>query len=98
MTPLGLVNLLLLMKLSAGRSDIAVGLIDGPVVVSHADLTANIREAPGAAAACARSTSAACSDVLGERKPGGEGCAGLPGVNSHYRTAASHPLFTMLRL
>jgi subtilisin family serine protease len=48
------------MGLSAGRSDVAVGLIDGPVAVTHPDLAGNIREAPGAAAACARATSAAC--------------------------------------
>ena len=60
MTPLGLVNLPSLMELSAGRPDIAVGLIDGPVSVTHADLGENIREAPGAAAACARAASAAC--------------------------------------
>lgn len=60
MTPLGLVKLPALMELSAGRSDIAVGLIDGPVAVSHPDLAGNIREAPGGAAACSRATSAAC--------------------------------------
>jgi len=59
-TPLGLVKLPLLMQLSAGRSDIAVGLIDGPVALGHSDLAGNIREAPGAVAACARATSAAC--------------------------------------
>jgi len=60
MTPLGLVKLPALMELSAGRSDIAVGLIDGPVAVSNPDLAGNIREAPGGAAACSRATSAAC--------------------------------------
>jgi len=38
-----------------------VGLIDGPVAISHSDLAGdNIREAPGAASACAQATSAAC--------------------------------------
>jgi subtilisin family serine protease len=61
MTPLGLVKLPSLMELSTGRSDIAVGLIDGPVAIGHSDLAAtNIRETPGAAAACAEATSAAC--------------------------------------
>ena len=60
MTPLGLVKLPSLMELSAGRSEIAVGLIDGPVAVSHSDLAGHIREAPGTAAACTQATSAAC--------------------------------------
>jgi subtilisin family serine protease len=60
MTALGLVNLPPLMNLSAGRSDIAVGLIDGPVAVSHPDFASNIREAPRSAAACALATSVAC--------------------------------------
>jgi subtilisin family serine protease len=60
MTPLGLVKLPDLMELSAGSSDVRVGLIDGPVAVGHSDLAGNIREAPGAAAACAEATSAAC--------------------------------------
>jgi subtilisin family serine protease len=62
MTPLDLVKLPQLMELSAGRSDIMVGLIDGPIAVSHSDLASeNIREVPGAArATCAQATSAAC--------------------------------------
>jgi hypothetical protein len=39
------------MELSAGRSDVAVGLVDGPVAVRHPDLAGDIREAPGSAAA-----------------------------------------------
>lgn len=61
MTPLDLVKLPFLMELSAGRSEITVGLIDGPVAVNHPDLAgSNIREAPGGAAACAQATSTAC--------------------------------------
>jgi subtilisin family serine protease len=60
MTPLDLVKLPSLMELSAGRSDITVGLIDGPVAVGHSDLAGNIRELPGAAAGCAQAASAAC--------------------------------------
>src|SRR5262245_58647750 len=61
MSPLDLVKLPSLMELTAGRADIMVGLIDGPVAVNHSDLAgSNIREVPGAAAACARATSAAC--------------------------------------
>jgi subtilisin family serine protease len=60
MTPLDLVKLPQLMELSAGRSDIMVGLIDGPVAVGHCDLAGNIREMPGVAAGCAQATSVAC--------------------------------------
>jgi subtilisin family serine protease len=61
MTPLDLIRLPALMELTAGRSDIMVGLIDGPVAISHSDLAdKNIREVPGVAAACAQATSAAC--------------------------------------
>ena len=48
------------MALSPGRPEIVVGLIDGPVAIGHFDLSDNVREAPGAAAACAQATSAAC--------------------------------------
>jgi subtilisin family serine protease len=61
MTPLDLVKLPQLMELTSGKSDIMVGLIDGPVAVSHSDLAGeNIREVPGAAATCAKPTGAAC--------------------------------------
>lgn len=60
MTPLELVRLPSLMALSAGRPEIAVGLIDGPVAASHADLSDNIREVPGAVSACAQASSDAC--------------------------------------
>jgi len=60
MTALGLVKLPSLMALSAGRADVVVGLIDGPVAVGHSDLAGNIREAPGATAACSQAASAAC--------------------------------------
>jgi subtilisin family serine protease len=61
MTALDLVKLPQLMELTAGRSDIMVGLIDGPVAINHSDLAGdNIREVPGAAAACAQASSAAC--------------------------------------
>jgi subtilisin family serine protease len=61
MTPLDLVKLSQLMELTAGRADITVGLIDGPVAIAHVDLAGDkIREVPGATAACAQATSAAC--------------------------------------
>jgi subtilisin family serine protease len=61
MTALELVKLHSLMALSAGRPEIIVGLIDGPVAVGHSDLVGNIREVPGALATCARAASAACA-------------------------------------
>jgi subtilisin family serine protease len=62
MTPLDLVKLQELMKLTAGRPEIMVGLIDGPVAVGHSDLAGdNIREVPGETrGACSQAASAAC--------------------------------------
>ena len=62
MSPVDLVKLLPLMELTAGRSDILVGLIDGPVAINHSDLAReNIREVPATArGACTRAASAAC--------------------------------------
>jgi len=48
MSPTDLVNLAPLMQGTCGRPEIAIGLIDGPVVITHPDLAArNIREVPG---------------------------------------------------
>lgn len=60
--PLALVRLSALMKLSAGR-DLVVGLIDGPVAVTHPDLAdAHIREISASTpAACTRIDSVACA-------------------------------------
>jgi subtilisin family serine protease len=62
MTALDLIKLPGLMELTAGSADIAAGIIDGPVILDHADLSRdNIREVHGALpAACARDSSAAC--------------------------------------
>lgn len=62
MTPLDLVRLPELMKLTSGRSEIAVGMVDGPIAVSHSDLArSSIQEVAGRARAqCAQTTSAAC--------------------------------------
>jgi subtilisin family serine protease len=61
MTPLDFVKLSELMELTVGRSDIMVGLIDGPVAINHSDLAGeNIRAAPAARGACATAGSAAC--------------------------------------
>ena len=62
MNPLGLVKLTALMELTSGRPEITIGLIDGPVALSHPDLAgANIRELPGKlAVTCAQAESTAC--------------------------------------
>ena len=61
-SPLDLVKLTPLMKLTSGRPEVTVGLIDGPVAMDHPDLAGeNIREVPGGlAGSCARASSAAC--------------------------------------
>jgi hypothetical protein len=58
---LDLVRLTPLLERTRGRPEITIGLIDGPVVLDHPDLTTeNIREVPGEfAGACALSSSAA---------------------------------------
>lgn len=62
MGPLDLVNLAPLMERTAGRPEMMLGLIDGPVAVDHPDLIGgNIREVSGMlAVACSRATSVAC--------------------------------------
>jgi len=56
------VGLSALMRLSAGRPEVVIGLIDGPVAFSHADLSGSaIRELPGKArGACGKADSLAC--------------------------------------
>jgi subtilisin family serine protease len=62
LNPLDLVKLTPLMRLANGRVETTIGLIDGPVVAGHPDLTgARIREIPGKpGGTCARASSAAC--------------------------------------
>ncbi len=62
MDPLDQVQLTRLMKLTAGRKETVIGLIDGPVTVSHAELaSANIREITGGeSSSCSRPSSVAC--------------------------------------
>jgi subtilisin family serine protease len=61
-TPLELINLAALMERTCGKSEIVIGLIDGPIQVSHPDLAhAVIREIPGElSGTCSRAESAAC--------------------------------------
>ena len=62
MEVLDLVTLTPLMQPTRGRTEIAIGLIDGPVVREHPDLDGdNIRELPAAnAGRCARPSGVAC--------------------------------------
>jgi hypothetical protein len=59
---LDLVNLTPLMERTSGRPEIVIGLVDGPVVIDHPDLTGeNVREIPGRiGGTCARASSIAC--------------------------------------
>jgi subtilisin family serine protease len=60
--PLDLVRLTPLMKISSGRAEIRVGLIDGPVVTNHPELSVTkIHEVSGAiSGTCERASSIAC--------------------------------------
>ena len=62
MTPLDLVKLPELMKLTSGRSEIVVGMVDGPIAISHGDLVrSRIRQVAGETPAeCAQTSSVAC--------------------------------------
>jgi hypothetical protein len=62
MGSLDLVQLTALMDRTSGRAEISVGLIDGPVLLSHPELAnERIREVPGKLrGTCARSDSIAC--------------------------------------
>ncbi|TVM00704.1 MAG: peptidase S8 [Candidatus Brocadia sp. WS118] len=62
MTPLELVKLPSLMERTSGRSELKIGLIDGPVALNHPDLTiGNIREiSRGMNSACTQTGSSAC--------------------------------------
>jgi subtilisin family serine protease len=88
MNPVEVVKLTSLMALTRGRADLPVGLIDGPVALSHPDLVgASIREIPGSlAGTCASAGSAACrhgtfvAGILGARRqaPAPAICPGCP--------------------
>src|SRR5215470_11704087 len=62
MSPLDLVKLTPLMQRTSGRAEILIGLIDGPVAMSHPDLGGTrIQEIPGRlAGTCGSATSTAC--------------------------------------
>lgn len=60
---LDLVGLTPLMEVTSGTSDVAIGLIDGPVAANHPDLAAQAVTdiGPSRAAACNRGVSVACA-------------------------------------
>src|SRR5438067_1343694 len=62
MRPLDIVRLTPLMELTSGRSEIAIGLIDGPVATNQPDLASeNIRELTGKLQeSCPQAKSMAC--------------------------------------
>ena len=62
MAPLDLVNLATLMKRTSGNREVVIGLIDGPVLTHHPDLSSeHLREVPGQnGSTCTQTTSAAC--------------------------------------
>jgi subtilisin family serine protease len=61
MTPLDLVRLAPLMDRTSGRPDVIIGLIDGPVVVGHPQLSPNVRGIhENGGGACTRTSSTAC--------------------------------------
>jgi len=62
MVPLELVKLTALMDRTSGRSEVKLGLIDGPVVTRHPDLAGeHLREIPGHnSATCTQANSTAC--------------------------------------
>jgi subtilisin family serine protease len=62
MSPLEVVKLTALMDRTSGKTEMAIGLIDGPVAIDHSDLASeNIREVAGKLPGrCGQASSAAC--------------------------------------
>lgn len=92
--PSDLVGLGPLMALAAGRPEVVIGLIDGPVRTDHPDLAReSIREIPGRDARCSDRGSAACfhgtfvAGILAARR-GGVAPALCPGC-----TLVTRPIF-----
>src|SRR5215831_8390699 len=63
MSPVEMVKLTALMQRTSGRTEIAIGLIDGPVDISHPEFASNnIHEIPGSPSGrCVQANSAACT-------------------------------------
>jgi subtilisin family serine protease len=95
MDPLQLVGMPGLMALTQGRTEVVVGLLDGPVAVEHPDLaTGNLRTFSGSSGACRGSASEACrhgtfvAGILAARR-GSQAPAIAPGC-----TLLVRPIFT----
>ena len=59
--PLDLIRIAPLMDRTSGRSDVKIGLVDGPVFLQHPDLAnEQLHEIPGSAGSCKNAKSAAC--------------------------------------
>jgi subtilisin family serine protease len=90
MTPFDLVGLVPLLRRTSGRAEVAIGLVDGPVTLAHADLAGTPLRVIGGAvpAACAA--------------PGGDACrhgtfvAGLLGARPEAPTPSICPGCTLL--
>jgi len=90
MTPLELVKLRALMERTSGSPEVKIGLIDGPVVVQHADLAGErLREIPGDNGAnCVQANSTACLH--------GTFVAGILSAKRHSSAPAICPNCTLL--
>ena len=61
MLPTEIVKLSSLMERTSGNPEIKIGLVDGPVVTQHTDLTAeHLRQITGNNGACTQANSMAC--------------------------------------
>jgi subtilisin family serine protease len=61
MSPLDLIRIAPLMDRTSGRSEVKIGLIDGPVLLEHPDLASGqLHEIPGYEGACKNAGSSAC--------------------------------------
>lgn len=62
MNPLGLIKLIPLMQRTSGNPEVKIGLIDGPVVIQHREMTSeSLREILGSSGAiCTQANSVAC--------------------------------------
>jgi subtilisin family serine protease len=59
--PFDLIKIASLMDRTSGRSEVKIGLIDGPVLLQHPDLAReHVREVPGSEGACKSASSDAC--------------------------------------
>jgi hypothetical protein len=95
LNPLDLIKLTALMEHTSGNPDLVIGLIDGPVAMSHPDLAGvHIYELPGQrGSTCVQASSAACrhgtfvAGILSARREARPGPGHLPQLHA---PGASH--------